>query len=213
MKSVFYIFFSVLLISLLYAVVRYNLFGDVPWEHIPLYILNKVFAISGFVILMISSWISASKNINSSWRLVLFERRDILGFGSLVLIIIHVFISLAILKPEYFEKFFDTNDKLNVVGELSMLFGILGLAMMWMVNRYFSLGDMAIQQSKIRHHFKILINLAIIAGFLHTLIMGIKSWLKPIEWYGYLPPITLLAAIGFLIWLFTVPLKKTLKAH
>jgi len=131
-----------------------------------------------------------------------------LGFGSFVLIIIHVFLSLSILQPEYFSKFYGADGKLNLIGELSMLFGGLGLAMMWMVNRFFSLSGTINQKPESRQQFKKLINLAIIAGFMHTLIMGINSWLTPSAWYGYLPPITLLVALVFLLWTWVILFVK-----
>lgn len=181
--------------SLIYAVLRYHVFGEVEWGHFPLYVFNKVVALSGFLLLICSSLLSL---VNSRIK----EERDMIGFGSLVLIIIHVFISLIILSPDYFLKFYNPDGKMNLTGEVSMFFGVLGLAAMWMVNRYFSLSGTLNRGSETEKQFKKLIVVAIVAGFFHTAVMGIKSWLAPSTWHGYLPPITLLAALGFLVWLF-----------
>jgi hypothetical protein len=194
--------------SLVYGTLRYPVFGGVDWIHFPLYVINKVFAISGYLMLIISSLISLNKRHLKGWHLELYEGKDLLGFGSLVLIIVHVFISVAILKPEYYDKFFGTDGKLNLTGELSMLFGVGGLAIMWMVHRFFSLSGDVDPKRKSRKQFQKLINLAILAGFFHAAIMGIKSWMSPWGWYGYLPPISLIASVGFLIWLFVFFSKK-----
>jgi hypothetical protein len=197
-KKIFLLVFSV---SLIYAVLRYHIFGGVDLRHFPLYVFNKVVALSGFLLLISSSLLSL---VNSRIK----EERDMIGFGSLILIIIHVFISLAILGPEYFQKFYSPDGRMNLTGELSMFFGVLGLASMWMVNRYFSLSGMLNRGSGAKKEFKKLINLAIIAGFFHTLIMGLKGWLIPAEWHGYLPPITLLSALGVLVWIYFLLGKK-----
>jgi hypothetical protein len=164
-------------------------------------VFNKVLALSGFLLLIFSSVITFWKNDRGGWKKSLYEEKDLIGFVSLVLIIMHVFISIIILKPEYYEKFFGMDGKFNLTGELSMFFGVTGLAMMWMVNRFFSIFGVVNPQKKPRKQFKKLINIAIIAGFLHTCIMGIKSWFSPWDWHGFLPPITLLASLGFLWWL------------
>lgn len=187
--------------SLVYAVLRYHIFGNVEWGHFPLFVFNKVVALSGFLLLICSALLS---HVNIGIK----EDRDMIGFGSLILIIIHVFISLIILGPDYYLKFYYPEGKMNLTGELSMVFGVLGLAAMWMVNRYFSLSGIQNRVGGTKKQFKKLIDIAIVAGFLHTAIMGIKSWLAPAEWQGYLPPITLLAALAFLVWLYFVFRKK-----
>lgn len=186
--------------SLLYATLRYPVFGGVDWIHFPLYITNKVFALSGFLMLIITSILSLSPQRFQGWYLALYEERNLIGFGSLVLIILHVFISVIILSPEYFDKFFAMDGKMNLKGEFSMFFGVAGFALMWMVNRYFSISGEVDPKRKSRNQFKKLINLSVFAGFLHTTIMGIGSWITPWEWYGYMPPISLVASLGFLVW-------------
>ncbi len=208
MRPIKQIFIIILSGSLVYAILRYHVFGGVAWIHLPLYVANKVFSLSGFLLLIFSSLISLRKHHLTGWYRDLYEKKDLLGFGSLVLIIVHVFISVAILKPEYYDKFFGVDGKLNLTGELSMFFGVAGLAMMWMVNRFFSIPGGGESNKKSKKLYKKLINLAIIAGFFHTAIMGIKSWITPWEWYGYLPPISLLASLGFLFWLMIFLLNK-----
>jgi hypothetical protein len=187
-------------------VIRYHLFGGVSWSHFPLYVLNKVFALSGFVLLVLSSIISRYNHARLFRSLDV--DKDMLGFSSLVLIIIHVFISLILLGPEYYDKFFQLDGKMNFLGELSMLFGVLGLGLMWMVNRFFSISGSIKGSYNSRRKFRRMIILAIIAGFIHTVFMGIKSWFSPSGWHGYLPPITLLATVVFIYWGWVVLFKR-----
>ena len=63
-------------------------------------------------------------------------------------------------------------------------------------------------KKKSRKKFKKLINLAIFFGFLHTMIMGIPSWITPLKWSGYMPPISLIASLGFLAWLVIFLIRK-----
>jgi hypothetical protein len=186
--------------SLVYATLRYPVFGGVDWIHFPLYVTNKVFALSGFIMLMITSILSLNRQRLQGWFLELHAERNLLGAGSLVLIIFHVFMSVVILSPEYYDKFFASDGKMNLKGEFSMFFGVAGLAVMWLINRYFSLSGEFDPTRKSRKQFKKLISLAIFTGFLHTLIMGFQSWMTPWEWYGYMPPISLVASFGFLVW-------------
>ncbi len=37
-----------------YAILRYNIFKGVEWTHFPLYIMNKILAFSGFLLLVLS---------------------------------------------------------------------------------------------------------------------------------------------------------------
>lgn len=44
----------VALFSLGYAILRYNIFGSVPWKEIPLYIMNKAISFTAIILFTIS---------------------------------------------------------------------------------------------------------------------------------------------------------------
>jgi DMSO/TMAO reductase YedYZ heme-binding membrane subunit len=183
-------------VCLLYAIVRYNVFKGVEWIHLPLYIVNKSFALGGL------SFIAASY-LSGRWLKVYTNdekrRRSLarfLGLSGLYFIGMHVFASLAMLSPVYYEKFFVEAGKLNLTGELTILFGVLGVgflmfpAITTLPLMYEALGGVRWQRAQRMGYW----TLAMAAA--HTLTMGFGGWFDTSTWPGSLPPITLL---GFLI--------------
>ena len=79
----------VFVISMSYAVLRYNLFGNVPTSDIPFYVLNKVFAFGGLLLLGIAGLKSTS------------PERHKLGIAAAYCLLMHVIITLAIFSPQY----------------------------------------------------------------------------------------------------------------
>ena len=76
-------FFVVFGISLIYAVIRYHLAGDVAWQQFPLFILNKVIALaavifvgSSYLIGKIIRWHDDDKAL----RLVVIKFCGLMGF-------------------------------------------------------------------------------------------------------------------------------------
>jgi hypothetical protein len=51
--------------------------------------------------------------------------------------------------------------------------------------------------------------LVLLCGALHVLFMGYPTWLTPGDWYGHLPPITLVSFVGATVLL--VVLRRTFK--
>jgi hypothetical protein len=67
------LFIFIISSSLIYATLRYPVFGGVDWIHFPLYVINKALALSGFLLLLINSLIShKSRYFNAAYP-VLFE--------------------------------------------------------------------------------------------------------------------------------------------
>jgi len=184
------------LISFFYAVLRYNVFKGVPWEHLPLYIVNKAVAVSAVVLLassyLIGKWISPFSEDPERQRL-LAKFLGLCGFSAAGL---HAILSLALLSPAYYPKFFGMDEKMTFAGELAMLAGALGL--LWMAgpaagslpNMQEALGRRWWQRSQRSGY------LALAMAAVHTTAMGFSGWFRPTEWPGRLPPITML---GFLI--------------
>lgn len=113
-------------ISLVYAILRYNVFKGVEWIHLPLYIVNKAAALSAVILLsssyLVGKWIKVWKD-DPMMRMVLVKFLGLAGFAMAVL---HIIMSVIILNPAYFAKFFG-DGKLNLTGELTMLFGALSI--------------------------------------------------------------------------------------
>jgi DMSO/TMAO reductase YedYZ heme-binding membrane subunit len=181
---------------LLYAILRYNVFRGVEWVHLPLYIVNKSFALAGLTFIATSyltgKWIKVYTGDEKRRR----SLAKFLGLTGLYFVGLHVFASLAMLSPVYFEKFFLTTGKMNLTGELTILFGVLGLgflmfpAVTTLPLMYEALGGVRWQRAQRMGYW----TLAMAAA--HTFTMGVAGWFDPSTWPGGMPPITML---GFLV--------------
>lgn len=185
----------VLVATTAYALVRYHVFKDVPWEHLPLYVLNKVLAVAGLVCVGAAPW----------YRDV--EDRKRLGNVGIGLVAGHLLISFAILDPAYFAKFYTTDAdglaKMTWQAETSMLAGVVGAILLgWLFVA--SLG----RPSSTQHGCPSLVpglgRWILVATAVHVLVMGYRGWWPISQWAeaGYLPPITLLSfliAAGFVV--------------
>lgn len=189
----------IFLLVLTYSILRYNVVKGISWVELPLYINNKAIALSAVVFIAIAIILGP---ISQWWPKVahkiypLRKTFGLLGFG---LAVIHSFISLLIFSPQYYGKFFDASGSLNLIGELSMLFGVLGLFV-------FSLVAIAslpsVEESMPYEKWKRVQRLGYLAFFfvlLHVLIMGLESWVTPEHWPGGLLPISLVAFIVILV--------------
>jgi hypothetical protein len=176
-----------IIISLLYAVIRYNIAGDVPWSQFPVFIVNKATACSGVLLLGLAG-------LNNS-----VEKRHRLGLFASACLGLHCLLSLMLLTPANFEgKFFQADNTFTTIGGLALLcgaLGILGQAVLWRrsMNTTPNSGP-----SLINGLGRILLLLAAA----HVTLIGFRTWTQWSQWPGYLPPITLLIfiiAIGFAI--------------
>ena len=183
---------SVLVISIFYSVLRYNVFKGVLFDHFPVYILNKVISFSGLVFIALSYVFSKSRWLrfdDSTLNVQFSKYMGLLGFS---LSAIHVFLSLMILNAEYYPKLFK-GGMLNFKGELSMLMGV-GCFFCFAVPAITTIPVMqdAMGISKWQQSQRIGY-LGLLLAVLHVFVMGFAGWLKVETWPGYLPPITLLS--------------------
>lgn len=190
-------FFGVWLAAIVYAILRYNVFGGVEWIHLPSYIINKSFAVSAIAFVALSymtgKWVKVYSNDVKSRR----SLAKFLGLSGLYFAGLHMVLSLVLLSPANYAKFFQADGgKLNLTGEITFLFGVLALsfllfpAITTLPLMYEALGGERWQRAQRMGYWAV----AMVAG--HTFTMGYKGWLDPSGWHGGMPPITLL---GFLL--------------
>jgi len=185
--------------SVAYAIARYHLVGDVEWRHFPLFILNKatslaavIFVGSSYLIGKLIRWYDDDKAL----RLVVIKFCGLMGF---FLAAIHAFMSVAILRPSYFAKYFDDVGRLNLQGELGMAAGVLGLffltspAITTLPMMPKALGGWRWKRTQLLGYA------ALILVALHLVALGLKGWLAPRGWTAGLPPISLLAFIAAVV--------------
>lgn len=185
--------------SLVYAIVRYHLAGDVAWSHFPVFILNKatslaavLFVASSYLVGKIFRW----HDHDLALRLVVIKFCGLMGF---FLAAVHAILSLCILTPAYFRKYFDAAGRLNLMGELGMCVGIFALlflvapAITTLPMMPKALGGWRWKRSQRMGY------LALLCVVIHLTALGLKGWLSPGGWPWGMPPISLLAAIGAII--------------
>lgn len=163
----------VFLLCGIYALLRYSFFGPVEPQHWPTYISNKAISVFAVCMLALSGWnyvkgrsCRSKQQGRMAWHAAL----------------IHSGLSLALLNEDYYPKFFAENG-MNFWGESVVLFGVLATYVLWQVGKLCGLPH---------HQFK---RLACGLVLLHLLPM-FSSWLTPTQWYGFMPPMSLISAIA-----------------
>lgn len=181
--------------SLIYAIVRYHLLGDVAWSHFPLFILDKAIAMaavgfvaSSYLVGKVFRWHDDDKVL----RLVVIKFCGLIGF---FLAAVHALFALCLLSPAYFAKYFDADGRLNLEGELAMSVGVVALfflmapAITTLPMMPKALGGWRWKRNQRGGY----VALALVAT--HLVVLGFKGWLAPQGWHGGLPPISLIAVL------------------
>jgi len=196
MKKVILATVIILLVVFFYAIVRYNIIKGTPWIDLPLYTSNKAISLSSVIFIAVSY---ALGSLARFWPQTFFPTlvfRKFFGLFGFGLAAIHGFISLLIFSPEYYPKFFLETGKLNLTGELSMLFGVLAFFVFAIVALASvpGISNMMTKESWLR--IQRIGYLGLLLVFFHVFVMGFQGWLKPAGWPGGLLPISMLAAIA-----------------
>mgnify|MGYP001563494816 CR=1 FL=1 len=199
-------------IILYYAIIRYNIIKGVPWSDIPIFISNKAIALGAVVFIALSFVIGP---LIKFWPCI-FDKlqplRKYFGLLGFRLASVHAFMSLLIFTPQYYPKFFLESGKLNLTGELSMLFGVMGFFIFLIV----AISDIpSIEKSMKFEHWLEIQRTGYLAFFfvlLHVFVMGFGGWLTPKSWPGGLLPISLIAfiviAVTLLLRIMTIMYKN-----
>ena len=185
--------------SLVYAIVRYHLAGDVPWRHFPLFILNKatslaavIFVACSYLIGKIIRWHDDDKQL----RLVVIKFCGLIGF---FLAAVHAFMALCLITPAYFAKYFEDGGKLNLQGEVAMATGVVALffllspAITTMPNMAKELGGWRWKRGQRAGYVALVLTVA------HLVALGLKGWMNPSGWTAGLPPISLVALVAAVV--------------
>jgi hypothetical protein len=170
-----------LILSVVYAVVRYVAFAPQNAEHIPIFILNKAVSMAAALTLVAALWSRYRGTGEVAGRYFRF---------TLALVIMHVPMSLTVLRPGYFPEFFESDGaRLRLMGELVFLFGATALALLW----FLSQGQLI---AKLRDRLGLLL-LAVISA--HVGAMGICRGVHFNAKHAYLPPMWMLSLIALII--------------
>jgi len=163
----------VILSSITYATLRYNVFKGVSWSDWPLYVVNKAVALSAILLLAIT--VIRSRPASTSE-----QPPELRVAGTLALL--HILISVSLLTPAYFPKLFE-GERISVTTGFSILAGI-GVTTAMLTGK----GVPSIRG-------RLLPVLAFVIGC-HAALLGFTGWFVPYEWPGGMPPITLFSFIA-----------------
>lgn len=179
MKKYFYIAF---LPSLAYAILRYNIFKEVPWKNLPLWVTNKAFALTALILIGYSFCAPRTK-----------PKKEI-GLLGFFVALIHVILSLILLSPAYYEKFYEADGKMVLIGEIAILVGVLSFAFLFLAayQSFPRLRDKTECNLRLIHQ---LVLGSLLLNLVHVFVMGYKGWINMSSWPGMIPPITLVSFI------------------
>ncbi len=186
---------AILIVVFAYAIIRYNVIKGTAWEQLPLFISNKAISFSAVVFIALSYMLGSLARFWPKTFVPALDLRKFFGLLGFGLAALHGLISLLIFTPAHYPKFFSISGKLNLIGELSMLFGVLAF-FVFVVVALTSFPSVAKSMDPGRWlAVQRLGYLGLILIFFHVLTMGFEGWLKPAGWPGGLLPISLVAAI------------------
>lgn len=168
---------------MVYSLLRYVVFQGVSVEQIPVYVTNKAVSWTGLILLGLAPLLRS-------------ERRRPIGQAGLLFVLLHLVLSLTMLNPVYFGKFYQQDGHLTWQAEASMLTG--AVAAVLMLKLFIHPGENSNSQGSLIPGLGRTI--LIFSGF-HVLLMGYEGWAVVTDWPAGLPPITLLSFICVLVFL------------
>ncbi len=163
------------LASTVYATVRYNVFKGVSWSDWPHYVGNKVLAIASLLLIVLAVLRLATPRGRPI--------RLLMAWAS-AMAVAHTVISLALLEPAYFEKFY-AGERLTLSAGASLVLAAMAFAILqWGKGRPGTSAPVGAVAP--------LSAIAFLSG-VHAALPSIAGWFEPAGWPGHMPPITLIS--------------------
>ena len=182
---------GVLVVTTAYAVLRYNVFKGIAWDHVPLYVVNKAVAWTAITLLLVAAVraLRSRKDMLSSEYLA-----QAIAMGGM-----HALMSLVLISSARYPDLYDASQQLSLQGELALLAGVVAAACStWARRRAVAAAALPL------------------AVTLHCTALGARNWLLPSKWPGHLVPITLIcaatavvAAVATMAWARRPPMPST----
>ncbi|MBD0776769.1 hypothetical protein HPE56_03090 [Maribacter sp. ANRC-HE7] len=182
-----------------YAIVRYNVAGNVPWKDVPVFVLNKGISLASLVLLIGSLSLGPLCNLGVRISESILHARKSMGIIGFVYVSIHLLMSMSILNPRYYPKFFASDYTLSLQGSIVILAGILGFTLAGIHHFSFKEGAKRAYPIIVAVKSKKIVVCTMLFFGCHVFFMGFKGWLGIDQWHGGLPPISLLSFSLFLM--------------
>ena len=186
---------TIFVVAFAYAILRYNILKGIAWEHLPLFISNKAISLSAVMFIALSYLLGPLARFWTKAIVPLLGLRQFFGLLGFGLAAMHGLVSLLLFTPANYPKFFLLDGTLNLIGELSMMFGILAFFIFAAV-ALTSIPHVA--QSMSAKHWQVVQRLGyfgLVLVLFHVLVMGYEGWMQPSSWPGGMLPVSLVAAI------------------
>lgn len=185
-----------------YAVLRYVVFGTVPAEQIPVFVVNKGVAVAALA-MMGAALLAGPRAPERDARRVARVRR--LGRAAAALALLHTVLSLAALTPAGYGKLYEPSGALTVWAALAVLAGALGFVLVAVL--VVPPAAVSEEGAGSRSTWPVArLALALVAA--HVLALGWRGWFTPADWPGGMPPITLLSFLLAVVFLAVRQLRR-----
>lgn len=162
---------------MVYAVFRYVGFDTKYVENIPCFILNKAVGMAASFFLVCAFWNRCRSHLEDAGA---YFR------AAFTAVIVHIPLSLLLLRPGYFPEFFvKDGSKLKSWGEMMVLCGAVGLALLWQNSR---------DRFQPSGRQKLAVTLLAVI-FCHVGAMGICRGVNINAKHAYLPPMWMLSLV------------------
>ena len=188
----------VLILTSLYAILRYNVFGNTPWNQLPLYILNKILSFSGLLLITL--------NLSAKLLPRLKNSKQTLGIIGFILIFIHILLSLILSSPLNYSKLYTDSGLFSAFGGISLSSG--AIAFTFLLIYIFYEKSKTIQNIFQNHRITAIQSLL---PLIHLFFLGCSGWITPQKWQGGMPPITLISFILYSVGLLIATAKRNKK--
>lgn len=175
----------VMLLSVGYATLRYNVCKGVSWADWPTWTLNKAFAVASLALLLVAV---------IRWRRCAGASCSRVLSASAGMAAIHVVLSLLMMSPAYYAKFF-IDGKLTSPAGWSMFLGVIAAMIMVRRGSGDTISSTEEAAAKGRKRGVLMVVMVAVLVALHALLQGFSGWFAPRHWPGGLPPITLISFI------------------
>ena len=190
---------TVLIFGLAYALLRCHVGGLMPWNEFSLRTLNQGISLSAFLLITCGFSFKPLVNLGIKLPATWFNARKALGMTGFLLVLIHALISFLLFTPAVYGRFFEPDGTLTLLAGFSMLCGVLALVLLLAHNfsfHTFLREDRRFDRFITSQNF---LQFALLLGIAHFLMLDYEDWLRPGDWQGGLPPISLVAFLVFIL--------------
>lgn len=182
-----------------YAAIRYHVVREVPFPDEFLFIANKALALAATLTIGLSFLLGPLARFFPRAFVSRLHLRKSLGLYGFALASVHAVLSLVLLTPARYPKFFDASGAVNLIGEGVFLSGALTFLIFTLV-ALASVPRIAARMDGKR--WKSIQRLGYLAYFfvlLHVVIMGFSGWLQASSYRFGLISISLIAALAIIL--------------